>query len=346
MINGKKLIAYFGSAKNIFEAKLPECQKINGINDETIFALQSKDLLLAAEKEIGYALNNSIRIISYLDDCYPKRLKQCVDCPLILFVKGNVLPEKKRMLAVVGTRNATDYGRHVCEEIISGLKAYDVGIISGLAYGIDTYAHTDAISCTLPTFAVLGNGFATVYPAVNFDLARRIADTGSLVSEFFSETKPARENFPQRNRIIAGLSDAVLVIESAAKGGSLITAEYAVSYCRDVFAVPGRINDKYSVGCNTLIKKQKSCIALSANDIIENMNWDIQHDRIVPKKLFYSLNETQDKIFRLLEEYVTCNIDFIVLSLNIPISRLSFELLDMELNGIIRCKPGKNYELD
>ncbi|MDR2083794.1 MAG: DNA-processing protein DprA [Bacteroidales bacterium] len=346
-INGKRLISHCGCAKDVFKEKKNSLLKIQGISNGIIDGMNNKEIFFRAEREMRFMEKNSVRAISYFDSNYPVRLKRCIDSPVILYVRGNILPEKERMLTVVGTRNASDYGNRICEKIIFEISDYDIGIISGLAYGIDTEAHRNSLKYGLDTFAVLGHGLQTVYPAKNLNLARNIESYGSLISEFISETKPDRENFPQRNRIIAGLCDAVLIIEAAEKGGALITVEIAGSYNKDVFAVPGRVNDKYSTGCNKLIKNQQACMILSGSDIIENMNWDNKiSKRVIQQNLFYELNEIQNEIVEFMRNNSSgCDIDNISDKLNIPIGRLSCELLDLELKGVLHCLPGKVYKM-
>lgn len=341
---GKKLLSKFGSARDIFKEKEKNLMKIPCLGSNVVDNLKSKAPLSKAEEELDYVINNSIRVITFADDNYPYRLKQCSDAPILLYVMGNILPQKQKMLAVVGTRNATEYGKKVCNNIISDMKHLDVGIVSGLAYGIDTQSHISALNNDLSTFAVLGTGFRYIYPSVNKQLSEDISSKGCLITEFISTTKPDRENFPRRNRIIAGLSDAILVVEAAEKGGALITAELALSYDREVFAIPGKIYDKYSSGCNSLINKNKAIITLSANDIIINMNWDTNPIVSTERKLLYPLNDVQQQIYDYLEEERVCHIDKISKKVNLPIERLSCELLDMELNGIVKCMPGKKYE--
>lgn len=341
---GKKLLSKFGSARDIFKEKEKNLMKIPCLGSNVVDSLKSKAPLSKAEEELDYVINNSIRVITFADDNYPYRLKQCSDAPILLYVMGNILPQKQKMLAVVGTRNATEYGKKVCNNIISDMKHLDVGIVSGLAYGIDTQSHISALNNDLSTFAVLGTGFRNIYPSANKQLSEDISSKGCLITEFISTTKPDRENFPRRNRIIAGLSDAILVVEAAEKGGALITAELALSYDREVFAIPGKIYDKYSSGCNSLINKNKAIITLSANDIIINMNWDTNPIVSTERKLLYPLNDVQQQIYDYLEEERVCHIDKISKKVNLPIERLSCELLDMELNGIVKCMPGKKYE--
>lgn len=341
---GKKLLSKFGSARDIFKEKEKNLMKIPCLGNNVVDSLKSKEPLLKAEEEIDFVINNSIRVITFVDDNYPYRLKQCSDAPILLYIMGNVLPQKQKMLAVVGTRNATEYGKKACNNIISDMNQLDVGIVSGLAYGIDTQAHISALNNNMSTFAVLGTGFRNIYPSANKQLSEEISSNGCLITEFISTTKPDRENFPRRNRIIAGLSDAVLVVEAAEKGGALITAELAFSYDREVFSIPGKIYDKYSIGCNSLIIKNKAFMTLSANDIIINMNWDTSPIHSTEKRLLYPLNEIQQQIYDYLEEERVSYIDNIAKKIDLPIERLSCELLDMELNGIVKCMPGKKYE--
>ena len=246
------------------------------------------------------------------------------------------------MLAVVGTRNATDYGRRMCDNVLSELSGIDMGVVSGLAYSIDTYAHRMSLDYSIPTYAVLGSGFDNVYPASNIPLAEEISDVGCLITEFTHDTKPDRDNFPRRNRIIAGLSDAVLVVEAAQKGGALITADMAISYDREVFAVPGRATDKYSEGCNNIIKNNKAYCVTSANDIIVNMNWDCEQSVKMQKIPTLNLEGRQREIYSLLSQKDR-NIDDMATALNMSVATLSVELMEMEINGIVEFKPGKLY---
>ncbi|MDD3914178.1 MAG: DNA-processing protein DprA [Bacteroidales bacterium] len=344
---GKKLLVHIGNAKDVFKENVKVLKAIPGIGDSVANSLKSTKMAFAmAEKEVNYVMKNSIRVTSFVDKEYPERLKQCADSPILYYWKGNKEPNMDKMLAVVGTRNATDYGRLMTENIISGLKEYNIGIVSGLAYGIDTAAHKSALSDSLPTFAVLGHGFSTIYPNTNYELSKKIEANGALITEFPSDTMPNKENFPKRNRIIAGLSDAILIIEAAQKGGALITADIAHSYNKDVFAVPGRVTDIYSAGCNDLIKRQKAYVVHSAADIIENMNWDkMLAVSGMQKKLFFDLTEHQQTIVDIVENESVCDMDTISYKLKIPINRLAFDLLDLELKGIIKCLPGKKYAM-
>ncbi|MDD4142228.1 MAG: DNA-processing protein DprA [Bacteroidales bacterium] len=346
-VNGKRLITYYGSAKAVFE----ECGKSNGraqiVKTSIGESLHDKNIIKTAEQELDYISGHGLKAISFLDKDYPERLKRCNDGPLIIFSRGNKIPNMEKVLAIVGTRNATEYGLFMCNRIIPALKETGVGIISGLAYGIDTEAHRVCIQNNIPTFAVLGHGLKIIYPAVNNDLSRKIEDNGAVMTEYISTTNPDRENFPRRNRIIAGLSDAVLVIEAAEKGGALITAEIAIGYNRDVFAIPGRVNDHYSTGCNMLIKRQKAVPVHSAEDIIVNMNWDKALCPIttIQQSLFYDLTDVQKIITDLLEKEGRCDLDKMLLSTQLRFGRLSQELLDLELKGIVKCLPGNIYSL-
>ena len=259
-VNGKKLVAYCGSPEAIFKESTSALLKIPGIGKSTVNSIKSQKVLDRAESEIEFINKFKIKPLFYTDPDYPARLLNCEDNPLMLYYKGNADVNSQRVIAIVGTRRATNYGKSRCEEIIDDLKNRNVLVVSGLAYGIDSCAHRSSLEFGMNTIGVLGHGLDRIYPAHNRKLAEKMINQGGLLTEFFSNTNPDRENFPKRNRIVAGMSDAVLVIESAEKGGALITADIANSYNRDVFAFPGNINSKYSEGCNRLIKSHKAAL--------------------------------------------------------------------------------------
>ena len=264
---GKKLVAYCGGVEEVFRQSRKSLEKIPGIGVKLVDSIVNQKVLFRAEEEIRFIEKYNITPLFYLDKKYPARLKNCDDGPIMLFFKGNADMNVARVVSMVGTRKATDYGKSVCEKIIEDLKAYGILVISGLAYGIDTCAHRAALEQNLMTVAVLGHGLDMIYPYLNRHLAEKMVDQGGLLTEFMSKTKPDRENFPRRNRIIAGLADATIVIEAAKTGGALITAEIANSYSRDVFSVPGRIGDPWSEGCNSLIKTNKAALVQRAADV-------------------------------------------------------------------------------
>ena len=327
---GKKLVAYCGGVEGVFKQKKAALEKIPGIGSKLVNAILSQNVLSRADEEITFIEKNNITPLFYLEKKYPVRLKHCVDSPVMLFYKGNVDINTQKIISVVGTRKATEYGKEMCEKLIKELVSHDVLIISGLAYGIDTCAHRASLEYGLKTIAVLGHGLDRVYPYLNKSLAEKIIDQGGLITEFMSKTKPDRENFPKRNRIIAGLADATLVVEAAKSGGALITAEIANSYNRDVFCVPGRIGDTWSEGCNHLIKINKACLVQSAKDVNYIMGWQKKPERKpnIQRELFIELTPDEEKIADVLRMADTMSIDDIYLKSALPVSKVSIALLN------------------
>jgi DNA processing protein len=305
-----------------------------------------KELLLRAEQEVVFIQNSRITPLYYYDDDYPARLRQCADSPLMLYFKGETGLFEKRMLAIVGTRKATSYGKRVCQEIVEGFSSDNVVIISGMAYGIDSCAHRKALSCGLETIGVLGHGLDKIYPNENRNMAARMIGQGGLLTEFLSKSQPDRENFPKRNRIIAGLSDAVVVVESARKGGAIITAEIAQSYNRDVFAVPGRTSDDFSDGCHLLIRRNIAALTRSADDIRYSMGWLSQaRKRENHQELLKKYDPNEQIILRIIMEKGRAPIDDLVLTSGLGASKTASILLKLEFEGVIAGLPGKLYEL-
>ncbi len=345
-IVGKKLIAYCGSVEAVFKEKKKLLLKIPGIGVQTVNSIINQKILERAEEEIKFIEKYKIDTFFYLDDKYPYRLKQCEDSPMLLFYKGNADLNAPKIISIVGTRKSSEYGKEICSSLIEGLIEQNILIISGLAYGIDTCAHKISLENNLKTVGVLAHGLDKIYPQLNKSLAEKIIKSGGLLSEFLSKTIPDRENFPKRNRIIAGLSDAVIVIESAVRGGALITADIANSYNRDVFAVPGRLYDKYSKGCNNLIKTNRAALVQSAEDIKYIMGWEITKKK--PKKqqqLFIKLSPEEETIVNILKEKQELGIDKISSLSKLTISKVASALLNLEFEGIIKCLPGKVYRM-
>ena len=345
-INARKLVSHFGGVEAIFHESYRNLITIPGIGSGIARYISEKSYLKTAEKEAEYVLKHNIKTFFYLDNDYPFRLRQCDDSPVIFYFKGDCDLNTPKILSVVGTRNATSRGREQCERIIGSLAGHhpDLIIISGLAYGIDITAHKAALSENLQTIAVLGHGFKTIYPSIHRATAENILKTGGLLTDFMSDTLPERNNFLKRNRIIAGISDATLVVESGIKGGALITADIANSYNRDVFAIPGRPEDQWSAGCNSLIKTNKGAMVESADDIEYFLDWKPERSKpAVQKTLFSELDETEQKIYELIMKEGELTIDQICRSLDFPISKLSSQLLQMEFKGLIRCYPGNVY---
>lgn len=255
-VTAKKLIAYCGGSEAVFKEKISNLKKIPTIGGVLANEIQNPSVLKRAEEEINYIEKHKISVLSFWDSHYPSQLKQCVDAPILLFSKGNINWDNRRLISVVGTRKASAYGLSMCKELIKELSPSSPIIVSGLAYGIDSCAHKEALKNNLQTIGVLAHGLDNIYPKTNLNLARDITNKGGLLTEFLSYSKLVRENFVRRNRIVAGLAEATIVIESKVKGGAMITARMANSYNREVFAVPARLNDRYSGGCLELIKKQ------------------------------------------------------------------------------------------
>lgn len=344
-----ELLAHFGKYPKIFDAKLSKLLNVKGFGEKKAneFLASKNEALKKAEKELRFIQKNNIDILFYNDENYPTRLKECHDAPFLLFCKGNYNFNVSKTISIVGTRHATEYGKKITQQIVDDLSSIDVCIISGLALGIDSMAHQNAIKNNLQNIAVLGHGLDMVYPTINNSLAKKIEENGALVTDFFTETKPNKQNFPRRNRIVAGMSDAVLVIESAEKGGALITAEIANSYNREVLAIPGNIDQKYSAGCNAIIKENKAQLVTNAKDIIELLNWDIEKK---PKKntnqqtaLFIHLADDEQLVYNIIKENEKIHIDTLASQSNRSSTNISNILLQLELKDLIRSLPGKHY---
>ena len=345
-INARKLVSHFGSVEAIFHEPYRNLLKIPGIGSGLAKYIGERSYLDAAEKEVEYVTKNSIRTYFYLDNDYPYRLRQCDDSPVVFFFKGECNLDAAKILSVVGTRNASSRGKELCEKIIGGLAAGhpEMIIVSGLAYGIDIAAHKAALENNLQTVGVLGHGFKTIYPSMHSSVAKAITDKGGLLSDFLSDALPERNNFLKRNRIIAGMSDATLVVESGIKGGALITADIAASYNRDVLAVPGRPDDQWSAGCNSLIKSNKAALAENSDDIEYFLDWKPEKSRPpVQRTLFSDLDDQEKEIYELISKEGEMTIDSICRTLSIPVHKLSSKLLQMEFRGILKCYPGNLY---
>lgn len=346
-VNGKKLMAYMGSPREIFQGDRKKLAAIPGISRKLLQEITSKEPLQNAEKELKYIERHRIRPLFYTDEAYPRRLRHCEDAPLMLYYKGNACVNYPRVVAIVGTRSATPYGGTMCEKIIEGLKGADVMIISGLASGIDSLAHGYALKGGLPTIGVIAHGHDTMYPAQNKNLAKRMQRNGGVISEWSSGVVPEKIMFPRRNRIIAGMADVVVVVEAAYKGGALITADIANSYNRDVVAVPGRSNDKYSQGCNQLIKNNQAALATCAQDVLRLMGWETKNKttKCMQRKLFQELTPLEKQIVDILGENGPSGVDWLATEMNVPGSKLSPALLKLEFAGLLKPIPGNQYQL-
>ena len=345
-IVAKKLIERSGSATAIFEEKPATLQKIEGIGAITLKGISDKQYLREAESELDYIQKNSIRYRYYRDNNYPNRLKHCIDGPILLFESGNISLEDHRVISIVGTRNMTSYGKRFCEDFIESLAPLNPVIVSGFAYGVDITAHRAAMDQGLQTVGCLAHGLNQIYPKTHKRFVAEVERNGGFFTEFWSTNHPERENFLKRNRIIAGLSEATIVVESAEKGGSLVTADLAHGYNRDVFAVPGRATDAYSVGCNTLIKQQKAQMITTAADMVYLLGWQLEEKKPlgIQKQLFVGLEETEQQIYTFLQANGKQLLDNVALGCGLPIFKTSSTLLTMEMKGVVRPLPGKLFE--
>lgn len=343
----KKLIAYCGSAEAVFKEPKKNLMRIPGIGSVLANTIVSKDLLSAAEFELRFMEQNGVRPLYYKDDDYPFRLKQCVDSPIVMYQKGPELDlNAKRVISIVGTRKASDYGLRMTEEIVKDLSQLeDILVVSGLAYGVDIAAHKACLKYKVPTAGVLAHGLDRMYPSVHQKISEEMQRQGALLSDYTSGTRPERENFPKRNRIIAGLADATLVVEARKKGGALITADIANSYSRDVFAVPGRVGDENSEGCNQLIRRNQAALIQSAADIGYLMGWDAdsEHKNTKQVELFVDLTKDEEALLGVLSSKEKLSIDLISLQANLSIPKILQVLLQLELKGLVRSLPGNEY---
>ncbi|RXP64462.1 DNA-protecting protein DprA [Lutibacter sp. HS1-25] len=345
-INAKKLISHCGSAKNVLKEKHFRLEKIYGFGKSTIQSLLDVENLKAAEKELKYLQQNNIETLYFEAENYPEKLKHCIDAPILLFKEGNFDLKKGPIISVVGTRNITTYGRDFCEKFISDLKEYHPTIVSGFAYGVDICAHKAAVKNGLQTIGVLAHGFEEIYPKSHKKYVAEIHKNGGFLTDFWHDEIIIRENFLKRNRVVAGISEATIIIESADKGGSLVTADIANSYNRDVFAVPGRTTDNYSKGCNDLIKRNKAAVLTSAIDLIEMLNWDVKQKVAKPiqKQLFVEFNETEQQVYDFLFQNGKELLDIIAMSCDIPIHKTTTILFNLEMKGVVKPLPGKLFE--
>lgn len=347
-ITAKKLIAYCGSSEQVFKDKKSLLEKVPGIGSVYAKSIveHKSEALNIAEEELKYIQQNEIVPLFFLNENYPKRLVHCEDSPILLYTKGVVDFNAQKVISIVGTRRATEYGKEFCEKIIEDLGPHKPLIVSGLAYGVDVAAHKAAVKNKLSTVGVLAHGLDRLYPAQHKGIAKEMLENGGLATDFKSGTNPDRENFPKRNRIVAGLSDLTIVVESSKKGGSLITAGLANSYNRDVFALPGKLSDSQSEGCNWLIKTNKAALIQSAKDIEYIMNWEVTETKQNQQaSLFVDLTPEQERLRALLNQKEKTTIDELSLLAKMPMSQTTSLLLEMEFGGIVKSLPGKMYKL-
>lgn len=346
-ILARHLLEYFGSAEAVFAEKKQALEKVPGIGAFTAAEVHQADLLSRAEQELNFVEKNHITCCFLTDERYPTRLRECADAPTVFYFKGNTDLNAKHILSIVGTRSITPYGRGLTENLIQDLALSfpDLLIVSGLAYGVDIHAHRNALANKLPTVGVLAHGLDRIYPSVHRSTAIEMLDEGGLLTDFPSKTTPDKPNFLKRNRLIAGLADATVVVESAEKGGSLVTADLAFSYGREVYTFPGRTNDPHSKGCNNLIRRNKAGLITSAADLIESLGWRIASPEPpqTEPELPFEGTDTGNPVFNLLQSKGEMQIDQITVETGLPVQQVSLILFELEMKGKIIALPGNRY---
>ncbi|MFT3681625.1 MAG: DNA-processing protein DprA [Ferruginibacter sp.] len=346
-VHAKSLVNIYGDAQSVFKAKKKELESIEGIGTIRANSIKSFDNFMSSGEEVKFIEQYKITPLFITDKNYPQRLLNCYDSPLLLYYRGTADLNTSKIISIVGTRNNTDYGKTACEDLLKGLAGENILVISGLAFGVDTIAHKAALKNNLPTLGVLAHGLDRIYPSQNKSLAKQMLDNGGLITEFISHSNPDKQNFPKRNRIVAGMCDAVVVIETGKKGGSLITAELGNGYNKDVFAIPGKINDSKSEGCNYLIKNNKASLITGAADLLEMMNWVPVQSKHIKKQreLFIDLGADEKIIYDILKENEQLQIDELYFKSGLSSSATAAALLSLEMQNIIAALPGKLYKL-
>lgn len=341
----KKLLEVIGDLEGVFNEKGSNLEKIEGFKPGQLININREQVLIRAEQELEFIEKNKVQLYYFEDVNYPRNLINCVDAPIVLFTLGNVEFNQKN-LSIVGTRKSTSYGKKMCEDLIKDLAPNGIQIISGLAHGIDKVAHEAAIRNDLPTIGVLGHGLDSMYPAAHRPLAKRMMENGGLVTEFMSGVPGDPGNFPKRNRIVAGLSVATVVVESSETGGSMITANLAFDYNREVFAFPGNADRNTSSGCNNLIKRSKAHLITNSEDLSKVLDWEIlEKAEEINHSLFEELSEIEQKVYRQFETQSDLNADDIAIKTGLSSSDLSLHLFNLEMRGAIISLPGKRYAL-
>jgi DNA processing protein len=347
-VTAKKLITHFENASAIFKARRRELECLPEIGAVRAAAIKQFCDFDRVEQEIRFIEKFNIQPLFYTDPAYPQRLHHCADSPLLLYFKGNANLNAPRIVNIIGTRNPSRYGREMCEAVTAGLASHGITVVSGLAYGIDVLAHQACLQHQICTVAVLAHGLDRIYPAAHRPTATAMLENGGLLTDFMSRTLPDKQNFPKRNRIVAGISDATIVIESGLKGGSLITAQIAGSYGRDVMALPGRTSDPFSAGCNELIKTNQAALITGAEDILTLMNWQPAVKRapaVQQPSLFVTLSEEEQTVVSLFSDAAEQHIDELLRKCLIPGRQLTNVLLQLEMHNMIASMPGQRYKL-
>lgn len=346
-VHAKALVNIYGNAQSVFKAKKKELEAIEGIGTIRAKSLKEFNNFSICEEEIKFIEKYKITPLFLTDNNYPKRLLNCYDSPVLLFYRGTADLNTSKIISFVGTRSNSDYGKLVCEKLIEELADQNILVVSGLAFGIDTIAHKAALKNNLPTVGVLAHGLDRIYPTQNKTLAKQMTEQGGLLTDFISNTNPDKQNFPKRNRIVAGMCDALIVIESGKKGGSLITAELANGYNKDVFAIPGKTTDIKSEGCNYIIKQNKASLITCGNDLVELMNW-APKEKITKnqqRQLFIELAPDEKIIVDILQLQPSIQIDELYFKSGLSSSAVATALLMLEMQNVVASLPGKVYKL-
>lgn len=348
-INARKLVAYLGSVEAVFEMPEKEMKLISELTPNLIKNVISnrEQVLERARNEIEFINKYKLKTFFYLDKTYPKRLSLCEDAPIIMYMKGDINLNSPRIISVVGTRKSTESGRELTNELIGGLKdkGIEILVVSGLAYGIDVAAHKAALKHQLPTIGVMGHGLNTIYPAAHTSIAKEmVAKNGALLTDFTSNSAIDPGNFLRRNRIVAGLADCTIVVESAAKGGALVTADIADSYNRDVFAFPGRPTDQYAAGCNSLIKNNKAGLIENSADLMALMGWE-PNQKPFQSQLIIDFSPEEKQIVTILNSCEIATSDYISRQSNLSIPIINSILLDLEFKNVVKSLPGNRFKL-
>lgn len=346
-VTAKSLLTHFGTAEAIFKASKARLLDVPGIGGQTACQILSNEPVERAAAQLKFIEKHNVQVLFYTDEEYPARLRNCFDAPVLLYYRGNINLNHPRIISVVGTRKATSYGQQLCRQLAETLAPYEVLIVSGLAYGIDIAAHQESLQYGIPTVGVLAHGLDRMYPSAHATIAHKMVSNGGLLTEFPLLTVPDKENFPKRNRIIAGISDVTIVVEATSKGGALITADIANSYDRDVYAFPGRTTDLSSEGCNFLIKTNRAGLISHAKDLVYCLGWE---EKVIQKEssqiqLPIGLSGEEDKILKALSDSAL-TVDELALRLEFPQSKLALHLLNLEMQGILVSLPGKVYRLN
>ncbi|MCS6991796.1 MAG: DNA-processing protein DprA [Chitinophagales bacterium] len=339
----RSLVSHLGSAEEVFRASMRRLMEVPGISRKRAEAIKQFNEWSKVEAELQFMQRNQIRMHFIQDEDYPHRLRMINDAPVLLYSKGNLDLNAARMIAIVGTRRCSEHGRLVAQQFVRDLKPYQPVIVSGLAYGIDIIAHQAALQEGLPTVAVLAHGLNRIYPHRHSAIARAMMKNGGLLTEFRHTDAFEAQNFPLRNRIIAGLCDATIVVETAREGGALITARLAAGYDRDVFCVPGRPTDRQSQGCNALIRSQLAMLAESADDVVTFLNWKQPQPPQQSAKVKLDLTPEEHSIMQVLQDGQQVHVDVIADRTKLPASALAMALLNLELKDLVVALPGKQY---